>query len=150
MLLRVLPILLVTAVLLGTGCGHQRQVRPSVPSHVSGGDRSILAGEWEYEDGGVVALRLDEQGNGTYQFKNGRVETTQFGGYVWAGKWYQQENDREGGFIVQFSSDYSDGEGRWWYERIGANSVPAEKGGIFRLSRKTSVTRNLSDTPPPP
>jgi len=106
-------------------------------------------GEWEYEDGGAVVLRLDEQGNGTYAYKDGRFETRQFDGKTWVGKWYQKENDREGGFLVQLSSDSAEGEGRWWYDRIGPNASPFEKGGTFHLSRKTSVT-SLRDTPPPP
>ena len=28
-------------------------------------DRRVLAGEWDYEEGAVVTLILDEQGNGT-------------------------------------------------------------------------------------
>jgi hypothetical protein len=97
----------------------------------------------------VLLLRLDEQGNGTYSYKDGRFETTHLEGRTWMGKWYQKENDREGGFQVRLSSDYMEGEGTWWYVRIGADSTPSEKGGTFHLTRKTSLT-NLSDTPPAP
>ena len=135
--------------LLSAGCGHQPQAHRFLPPQLSNVDRSILAGEWEYEDGGVVVVRLDEQGNGAYEFKDGRFETTQFEGRVWKGKWYQRENDREGGFLVNLSDDYSEGEGTWWYARIGTNTAPSEKGGHFHLSRKISVT-SLRDTPPPP
>ncbi|MGQ0667428.1 MAG: hypothetical protein ACT4O4_10360 [Nitrospiraceae bacterium] len=112
-------------------------------------DRSILAGEWEYAEGAAVILRLDEQGNGTYSFKEGRFETTRFEGHTWTGTWYQKENDREGGFVVKLSDDYMEGEGTWWYVRIGKDLAPSEKGGTFHMSRKTSLT-NLSNTPPAP
>lgn len=137
------------ATFLSAGCSHHHHPRPSLPSHVSGGDRSILAGEWDYEDGGVVTVHLDEQGNGTYEFKDGRFETTQFEGHVWKGKWSQRENDREGGFLVNLSEDYSEGEGTWWYERIGSDAAPSEKGGHFHLSRQVSLT-SLRNTPSPP
>lgn len=135
--------------LLSTGCGHRHQDHRVFASQLSKADRSILAGEWEYEDGGVVVVSLDEQGNGTYEFKDGRFETTHLEGHVWKGKWYQRENDREGGFLIDLSSDYSEGDGTWWYDRIGTNVTPSEKGGHFHLSRKVSMT-SLRDTPPPP
>ena len=132
-----------------TGCAHRFSPHVAVPTNVLADDRSILAGEWEYEDGGTVVLQLDAQGNGTYAYKDGRFETHEFGRGQWVGKWYQKENDREGGFLVKLSPDYTEGEGRWWYDRIGADTRPSEKGGTFRLSKRTSVT-SLSDTPPPP
>jgi len=132
-----------------TGCGHPSVGRPAVQADFPTDDRSILAGEWEYEDGAAVTFRLDEHGNGIYAWKKGRFETMRFGGRTWAGKWYQKENDREGGFVVKLSPDYTEGEGTWWYVRIGSDLAPSEKGGTFRLSKKTSLT-NLSDTPPAP
>jgi hypothetical protein len=63
-----------------TGCGHQLTPHVAVPNTLPADDRSILAGEWEYEDGGAVVLRLDAQGNGTYAYKDGQFETHQFGG----------------------------------------------------------------------
>jgi hypothetical protein len=96
-----------------------------------------------------VTLRLDAHGNGAYEWKEGRFETTQFGDHTWMGKWYQKENDREGGFVVKLSPDHTEGDGTWWYVRIGSDHAPSEKGGTFHLSRKTSLT-NLGDTPPAP
>lgn len=129
-----------------TGCGQHTVVRPMVTPE---SDRSILAGEWQYEDGAVVTLRLDEQGNGTYAWKEGRFETTRLGEHTWVGKWYQQENDREGGFVVKLSPDYSEGEGTWWYIRIGDDRAPVQRGGTFHLTKKTSLT-NLNETPTVP
>jgi hypothetical protein len=102
-------------------------------------DRRVLAGEWDYEDGAVVTLTLDEQGNGTYPWKGGRFETRSLSDHTWEGMWFQTENDREGRFIVQLSPDFSDGEGRWWYTRIESDQTPTEKGGTFRLTRKTTL-----------
>jgi hypothetical protein len=63
--------------------------------------------------------------------------------------WFQKENDRDGGFMVKFSPDFSEGEGHWWYSRIGTDHAPTQKGGTFHLSKKTALM-NHSDTPPAP
>jgi hypothetical protein len=63
--------------------------------------------------------------------------------------WFQKENDRDGGFMVEFSPDFSEGEGRWWYSRIGTDHASTKKGGTFHLSKKTALM-NHSDTPPAP
>ena len=134
----------IALLLLSVGCTQpivQRET--SLPPGVSlppagSGDRRVLAGEWEYEDGAVVTLTLDEQGNGTYPWKEGRFETTALSDHTWQGMWFQKENDREGGFSVEFLPDFSEGEGRWWYSRIEDDRAPAQKGGTFRLRRLTS------------
>jgi len=115
----------------------------------SSGDRSVLAGVWEYEESAVVMLTLDEQGHGAYTWKEGRFETTGLQGRTWEGLWFQKENDREGGFVVELSPDYSEGEGRWWYTRIGSNHAPTDKGGTFHLSKKTPVTKVYEGQPAP-
>ena len=107
-------------------------------------DRRVLAGQWEYEDGAVVILSLDEDGNGTYPWMEGRFETTALDDHTWQGLWFQEENNREGGFTVKFSHDFSEGEGRWWYTRIGEDSAPNQKGGTFRLSRKSQETASTA------
>jgi hypothetical protein len=118
---------------------HEKTLLPVIPAP-SGApeDRRVLAGEWDYEDGAVVTLTLDEQGNGTYPWKDGRFETRSLSDHTWQGMWFQSENDREGGFTVQLSPDFSDGEGQWWYTKIGADQTPTQKGGAFHLSRKSS------------
>ena len=85
------------------------------------GDRHVLAGEWEYVDGAAVLLALDEQGNSHYDWKDGRFETHTLIGHTRHGMWSQKENDRDGGFMVEFSPDFSEGEGCWWYSRIGTD-----------------------------
>ena len=129
----------VMALLAAAGCVTQPPVQPSVTADFPEDDRSILAGEWEYEDGATVMLRLDERGNGTYPFKDGRFETIQLADHTWVGRWSQKENDREGGFSVTLSKDYSEGQVTWWYARIGADRRPTQKGGSFRLSKKASL-----------
>ena len=141
MRLRITSAGVLAGALVLTGCGHWATGPRSVSADHSAGDRSVLAGEWEYEDGGAVVLRLDDQGNGTYAFKDGRFETIQLNGRTWIGKWSQKENDREGGFLVNLSADSVEGDGTWWYERIGADRSPSKKGGTFHLTRKTSLTR---------
>ncbi|NOS77999.1 MAG: hypothetical protein HOP35_08640 [Nitrospira sp.] len=113
------------------------------------GDRRVLAGEWDYEELAVVLLTLDESGNGTYGWKKGQLRTVAFSGLHWEGTWLQEENDREGNFVVELSPDLSEGNGRWWYTRIGDDRAPTAKGGTFHLSRKTSSVA-ASDTPPAP
>ena len=112
------------------------------------GDRHVLAGEWEYvdADGAVDRVTLDAEGNGRYNWKGGRFETHTFVGHTWQGMWYQKENNRDGGFTVEFSPDFSEGEGRWWYSHIGTDHTPTLKGGTFHLRKKTS-RKNRSDTP---
>ena len=118
------------------------------PSMVSQAvDRHVLTGEWEYVDGAAVRLTLDEQGNGNYIWKDGRFETRSLIGHTWQGIWFQKENDREGGFMVEFSPDFLEGEGRWWVSRIGADHAPTQKGGTFHLSKKTALM-NHRDTSP--
>ena len=148
------PLLLACA-LLAAACAkpvvHPAVSTDSLPPSMASqpDDRHILAGEWEYVDGTVNRLTLDEQGNGHYSWKSGRFVTQALIGHTWRGMWFQKENDRDGGFMVEFSSDFSEGEGRWWYSRIGADPAPAQKGGIFHLSKKTALM-NHSDTTPAP
>jgi len=113
------------------------------------GDRHVFAGEWEYADGAVVRLAPDEQGNSHYDWKDGRFETHTLIGHTWHGMWFQKKNDRNGGFMVEFSPDFLEGEGRWWYSRIGTDHAPTQKGGTFHLGKKTALMSH-SDTPPAP
>ncbi len=142
-----IPVLLLCSLFVAA-CANQT-VYPVASPDSQPGDRQVLAGEWEYVDGAVVRLVLDEQGNGHYEWKQGRFETQTLIGHTWHGMWFQKENDRDGGFAVEFSQDFSEGEGRWWYSRIGADYAPGQKGGTFHLTRKDSRT-SLSDTPPAP
>lgn len=132
-----------------TACVRPPALPPGQAQDASPADRSVLAGEWQYEDGAVTTLRLDDQGNGTYNWKDGRFETTRLTDHTWVGKWSQKDNDREGGFIVKLSGDYLEGEGTWWYVRIGSDRAPAQRGGSFHLTKKTSLT-NLGETPATP
>jgi len=113
------------------------------------GDRRVLAGEWDYEETAVVLLTLDAAGNGTYEWKKGRFQTVAFSGLHWEGTWLQEENDREGNFVVELTPDLSEGDGRWWYTRIGDDRSPTAKGGTFHLSRRISNVA-AGDTPPAP
>lgn len=108
---------------------------PNSPDHLR-----VLEGVWEYEDGGVaVSLKLDEQGNGTYPWKNGEFLTRALSDHTWIGTWRQPGNDREGGFEVKLSDDYSEGEGRWWYTRIDDDTAPDQPGGTFHLTKVTET-----------
>lgn len=111
---------------------------------------SILAGSWEYEEGAaVVPLEIDRGGVGIYPYKGGRLITDSLDDHHWRGRWHQQENDREGGFEVTLVPDFSEGDGRWWYTRIGTNTSPADKGGTFHLIRaEADPLHNLSTARP--
>jgi hypothetical protein len=137
--------MLLSAAACATSPSHEGIGEPpvSIPSGVQE-DRSVLAGEWDYEEDAVVTLTLDEQGNGTYPWKGGRFETHSLTDHTWQGRWIQRDNDREGGFIVQLSPDYSNGEGRWWYTRIESNLTPTQKGGTFHLTKKSSATNDTA------
>ena len=96
---------------LGGVCPPGSFMGSQAPSMVSqAGDRHVLAREWEYVDstGAVVPLTLDEQATVTMKWKEGRVKTHRLIDHSWSGMWFQEENDREGGFMVQFSPDFSE------------------------------------------
>jgi hypothetical protein len=132
---------------------HQSVSTGPSPVESRPSDRRVLAGEWEYVDGererAVDRLILDGDGNGRYHWKNGRFETIALIGHIWQGIWFQKENDRDGGFTVEFSSDFSEGEGRWWYSRIGTDHAPLQKGGTFHLSKKTARMSHVDPSPAP-
>jgi hypothetical protein len=148
-------LLLLACVLVLTACAkpavHRDVSMDSLPPSMACqvGDCHVLAGEWEYVDGAAVRLTLDEQGNGHYAWKEGRFQTRTLIDHTWQGRWFQKENDREGGFTVELSPDFSEGEGRWWVSRIGVDQAPKEKGGTFHLSKRTALM-NHSDTSPAP
>lgn len=101
-----------------------------------------LAGAWEYVDSnGTFHLVLNEEGGGSYNWKDGRFETTELKDGVWKGKWYQAENDREGEFRLIFSVDTPVAEGKWWYTRIGDDVHPLEPGGPFILKQLPEVMK---------
>ena len=134
--------------LLTAACVHQPASVGSRPPFMGSqvGDRRVLAGEWDYIDssGAVVPLTLDEQGKGHYEWKKGHFETRRLVDHTWSGKWVQKENDREGGFRVKFSPDFSEGEGQWWYSRIGNDKAPTLKGGAFQLRARSKNTHQHS------
>ena len=147
------PLLLACA-LLATACAtpavHQAVPADSLPPSIVSqpGDRHVLAGEWEYEDGEIAGavdrLTLDEKGKGRYTWKDGRFETHALKGHLGHGMWLQKENDRDGGFTVEFSPGFSEGEGRWWYRRIGTDYAPTLKGGTFHLRKKAAPRSSRS------
>ena len=92
MLLRYIGVpLLFACALLAASCAkpavHLAVPMDSLPPSMAAqpGDRHVLAGEWEYEDGAVVRLTLDEQGNGRYDWKDGRFGTHTLIGRTWHG-----------------------------------------------------------------
>ncbi len=133
-----------------SGCGSAPVIlEPGSPGPVAEsaarqGSAQVLAGEWVYRDDIVAsAMTLDEKGNGEYAWKEGSFVTTSLSDGLWRGTWHQRENDREGGFELRLSEDYSEGQGRWWYTRIGADTSPNESGGTFQLNRATSEARAI-------
>ena len=126
--------------LILTGCASSRLIvgeTATPPTRAPQGSPFFaLAGGWEYEEGtAVIELNLDEMGRGSYDYKGGRFETTSLVGYEWRGRWVQTENDREGEFVVHLTADLREGDGQWWYTRIGTVTNPPGKGGLFRLTR---------------
>ena len=120
------------------GCAQTNYSRPQENS------QSVLAiepdvpleGTWEYEESGqTILISLDRHGNGAYRWKDGKFMTSSCSNGVWKGWWSQRENDRDGQFEVTLSPDGSEGEGRWWYTRIGPNSSPNHRGGSFHIAR---------------
>jgi hypothetical protein len=115
----------------------------SVPESAPTRDTGLinLGGEWEWQEEAVVQrISLDKNGNGTYVWQDGRIVTISVSDGRWEGMWYQQGNDRDGGFEVLLSGDAMEGEGSWWYTRIGSRHLPPRaQGGSFRLKRVASL-----------
>ncbi|HKN87085.1 MAG TPA: hypothetical protein VJV04_09520 [Nitrospiraceae bacterium] len=138
------PLLLTAAV---TGCakdparhvqGPQASVAPPPTAEVR---YPSLAGTWAYEENGnTILITLNEYGNGTYEWKDGRFMTATYSNGVWKGSWSQRENDRDGGFEVILAQDRPEGEGRWWYTRIGKDTSPSQPGGVFQIVRQANPT----------
>ena len=100
-----------------------------------------LSGDWEIqeEERSYIAT-LGADGNGTYTWQNGRITTNSFADGRWQGTWQQPGNDREGGFDVLLSADRSRAEGKWWYTRVGQQTIPpGEWGGDFTWKRLSTV-----------
>lgn len=94
----------------------------------------VLEGVWDvHEEDRSYRATLDENGDGTYTWQNGRIMTTHYADRRWLGSWHQSGNDREGGFELTMSSDGSRAEGRWWYTRVGRrrNIPPGDWGGSY-------------------
>lgn len=139
--------------MLLTGCAVDTAIKSPDP-HSTSKQTSVLregphvlAGEWEYEEGGVVVVvELDHEGNGCYDFMDGEFKTATVADHTWTGTWLQRENNREGGFEVKLSSDYARGEGRWWYTRIEDNRSPEKPGGIFHINRPQHHVRKDTES----
>ena len=139
------PLLLLACVLLAAACAkpavHRAVPTDSLPPSMAcqAGDCHVLAGEWEYVDGAAVRLTLDEQGNGHYDWKDGRFETHTLIDHTWQGMWFQKENDREWWIYSRVLAGFSEGEGRWWVSRIGADRCSSR----IRAERFISPGRSL-------
>jgi hypothetical protein len=108
---------------------------------VMAAEKVDLSGNWEIqeEERSYVAT-LDADGTGMYTWQNGRITTTSFADARWQGSWQQPGNDREGGFEVLLSADRSHAEGKWWYTRVGQQTIPpGEWGGDFTWKRLLPV-----------
>lgn len=102
-----------------------------------------LSGQWEIqeEDKSYVAT-LDRDGNGTYSWQGGRIQTTKVAEGRIQGSWHQTGNDREGGFDVLLSADGREARGVWWYTRVGdrTNIPPRQWGGTYVWKRLAPAT----------
>ena len=137
---RIVLIALIAAANGLLACAQFSRETPQKPS-VSGQQIADLSGEWEFqEEEFVQRFTLDERGNGRYAWQDGRIVTTSVVEGRWLGEWYQEGNDREGGFDVRLSEDGTQAEGTWWYTRIGQNFIPPHaQGGRFLLKRVQSA-----------
>ena len=105
-------------------------------------DTIDLSGEWEIqEEDKSYRATLDQKGNGPYTWQNGTLTTLKVSEGLWAGKWAQAGNDREGEFEVLLSEDMKSAQGVWWYTRVGEhhNIPPREWGGSYIFKRVDSI-----------
>ena len=134
--------LLLTAMILGcvkdTGRHLQRSQGAVTPPTTGATPYPSLAGTWKYEESGqTILITLNEYGRGTYDWKDGQFITTTFSDGVWKGLWSQRDNDRDGEFEVTFVQNAAEGQGRWWYTRIGSDTAPSRPGGVFQIARQS-------------
>jgi hypothetical protein len=114
---------------------HTRSITLTIPQQIED-----LAGAWEYKDAaGEGIIVLNAEGKGAYEWEEGRFETLSLENGMWTGVWTQEGNDREGKFKLTFSDDASVAQGEWWYTRIGKDHDPLQTGGMFRMSRSSSI-----------
>lgn len=136
--------LLLTAMMTGCAKDTGRHMPDSqgevMPPATTGAPYPSLAGTWEYEERGqTILITLNEYGRGTYDWKDGQFITTTFSNGVWKGFWSQRENDRDGEFEVTFLQNTAEGQGRWWYTRIGSDTAPTHPGGVFQIARQSTT-----------
>jgi hypothetical protein len=131
-----------------TGCAKdvgrhvQESQDPAMPPAKGAISYPSLAGTWQYEESGqTILITLNEYGCGTYDWKDGQFITTTFSNGVWKGFWSQRENDRDGAFEVTFLQNATEGQGRWWYTRIGSDTAPKRPGGVFQIAHQSSQDR---------
>jgi hypothetical protein len=97
-------LLLTTALILGSNCttfaddSFSRNIIPLQSGPESSAvdsttaEQPDLSGEWlSEEDLGSTKMRLDKNGNGTYQWQHGHVVTTSISARRWQGIWIQEE-----------------------------------------------------------
>ena len=137
--------IIVGVLLIVVGCA---QVTPPVSQEIPSKSITLsfpqqikdLAGPWEYKDSaGHGIITLNAEGDGAYEWEEGRFETHSLTNGVWTGVWIQKGNDREGGFELTFSDDASVAQGEWWYTRIEKDKDPLEPGGPFSMTRSLRV-----------
>jgi hypothetical protein len=138
--------LLLTAMMAACAKDTGRHVQDSqgavMPPTTAATPYPSLAGKWEYEEKGhTILITLNEYGRGTYDWKDGQSITTTFSNGVWRGFWSQRENDRDGAFEVTFLQNATEGQGRWWYTRIGSDTAPKRPGGVFQIAHQSSQDR---------
>jgi len=99
-----------------------------------------LAGPWEYQDSsGKGIITSNSEGNGIYEWEEGRFETLSLENRSWTGVWIQEGNDQEGGFKLTFSDDALVAHEEWWNTRIGNDHDPLQHGGSLRMTRSSTV-----------
>ncbi len=113
--------------------------RPSTESFSKVAPNTLdLSGVWEIqEEDKSYQATLNAEGSGSYTQEQGVFTTTQIDGRLWSGTWEQKGNDREGGFEVLLSEDYTTAEGVWWYTRVEEhkNIPPRIYGGSYFFKR---------------
>lgn len=125
------------------------------PSSTKEPTQLTLQGVWEiHEEDKSYHATLDADGNGTYTHEQGELTTTEIDGRLWEGTWIQKGNNREGGFEVLLSEDFTSAEGVWWYTRVDEhkNIPPRMHGGTYlfkRLDAAATQTATQNSLPSP-
>ena len=117
-------------------------MRPGIPFlhrwRAQADDRHVLAGEWEYAEGVVVRLTLDEQGNGRYRGKTGDSRHTRSSVIPGMACGFRRRMAERVDLRSSSRQIFQKGRDAGGSAASETDHTASQKGGTFHLSKKTA------------